>query len=659
MVNLKKLFSRAQPAAESTPEQDAVRDSVFSTGGDRNRSKWTPLRRQQQALAQTFQRGIDNLKAYTPEGEAIEGVDYAMDEAYPDLTQAKLANARGGYIPIAQLEWFGAQGFIGWQMCGVLSQNWLIDKACGVPAQDAIRKGYDVTLNNGQKLNPDVLNDIRLYDKRVNINGQMKSYIKKGRTFGIRHALFNIEGIDYEAPFNPDGITPGSYRGITQIDPYWITPELDMNAAANVASPNFYEPTWWRVNGKRVHRTHFIITRVSDDLVDILKPSYYYGGIPIPQKIYERVYAAERTANEAPMLLLSKRMTVVKTDTTKAFGPDNKFNDVMEKRAEYRNNFGMDVFGTEDEVQQFETSLSELNETIMTQYVLVASAANMPVTKLMGTPPKGFDATGEYDEASYHEEVESIQAEIATPFLERHHLCMIRSYIAPKHGIDPKKLGTQVVWNPLDSYTTKELAEINKIKADTAAVYVTAGAIDGYDVRQSVINDPESGFNGLDPVVPGGPGDREAQQEQDKALEQPITAKATAKKEAMDGVGPAAGVMYQAGDRFLLMKRRDDAMFGGTWAFPAGTIEGDESPIEAAVREFAEETGKVISGAYPQTIYSDSSFTLFSYYGDEFVPMICNEHTAYVWAKASELPSPLHPGIADQIKSVYGGIIPA
>ena len=52
---------------------------------------------------------------------------------------------------------------------------------------------------------------------------------------------------------------------------------------------------------------------------DTLKPSYNYGGIPLPQLIYERVYAAERTANEAPQLALSKRTSVLKVNALTFF----------------------------------------------------------------------------------------------------------------------------------------------------------------------------------------------------------------------------------------------------------------------------------------------------------------------------------------------------
>lgn len=648
MLKLLSRFRRAQTPVPEAVEVETVRDSVFSTGADMGNNKLSLFRRQQRALSRTFLRGIDSLVPVGADGQRVEGVDYAMDEAYPDLTSAKLATAYGGYIPIAQLEWFSNQGFIGWQMCGVLAQNWLIDKACGVPAQDVVRKGYEVTLNDGTKLEPEVLNAIRLADKKFNINGKLKMFIKKGRIFGIRHALFLIDGIDYEAPFNPDGITPGSYKGITQIDPYWIAPELDRAAAANPASPEFYDPTWWRVNGKRVHRSHFVIMRNGDEVVDILKPAYLYGGIGIPQKIFERVYAAERTANEAPMLTMSKRLTTFKTDISQIFGPDSNFNKQMERWAEYQNNFGIKVMGTEDEITQFETSLSELNETIMTQYGLVASAANVPVTKLMGTPPKGFDATGEYDEANYHEEIESIQDDIATPFVERHHLCLMRSYIAPKFNIAP--LNTEIQWKPLDSYTTKELAEINKIKAETDTAYVTAGAIDGFDVRQRLISDPESGYNGIEPIVPDGPGDREAQQEADAALEQAVQAKPARSGGDAQDTALYAGIAYWANGKVLLMKRAD-----GYWAFPAGTIEPGEDAQQCAAREFGEETGKKIGPNSINLAWLGEEFALFRAYGDEFVPGLNTEHTAYVWVSPDELPAPLHRDLAAQITAMVTG----
>jgi hypothetical protein len=136
----------------------------------------------------------------------------------------------------------------------------------------------------------------------------------------------------------------------------------------------------------------------------------------------------------------------------------------------------------------------------MTQYQLVAAAANVPSVKLLGTSPKGFNTTGEFEESNYHEMLESLQTHALTPLLERHHLLLIRSEIAPKFNIEP--FNTTVTWKPLDAMTAKELAELNKMKAETGGLLMNAGAIDGMDERQRVINDPESGYTGLVDEMP-------------------------------------------------------------------------------------------------------------------------------------------------------------
>ena len=45
--------------------------------------------------------------------------------------------------------------------------------------------------------------------------------------------------------------------------------------------------------------------------------------------------------------------------------------------------------------------------------------------------------------------------------------------------------------------TSRELAELNKMKAETGQILMTSGAIDGNDERQRLIVDPESGYNGM------------------------------------------------------------------------------------------------------------------------------------------------------------------
>lgn len=404
-------------------------------------------------------------------------------------------------LPTSQILWYSQQTFIGYQLCAMLAQNWLISKACLMPAKDATRNGFEISVNDGTEVSPEILEELKKYDAKYKLNKNLIELVQMGRIFGIRIALFNVrmESDDeqdefYKNPFNVDAVTEGSYEGISQIDPYWITPQLDDQAAGNPASINFYEPTWWIINGKKVHRTHLIIYR-TEEVSDILKPTYIFGGIPIPQKIAQRVYASEKTADEAPMLAMTKRLDVVKMDLSKAGMNPMQVVQRLTEFTQRRDNFGVKTIDIDDEMQQFDTSLTDLDAVIMTQYQLVAAAANVPAVKLLGTPPKGFNSTGEFEEANYHEELESIQSHDLTPLIERHHLLVIHSEIAPRFGIKP--FDVIIKWNELDAMTTKEQAELNKIKAEAGLVLVNSGAIDGQDERDRLQNDPKSGYLNL------------------------------------------------------------------------------------------------------------------------------------------------------------------
>jgi phage-related protein (TIGR01555 family) len=503
------------PPAAPSPRPAIPRGTSFFSTDLADFGGATPEERRAVIQAKAFPVEMLKRSAVLPDdsdGSRITTFAAAMDSADTQggVPSFKALYSLGGEagMPDALAYWYASQSFIGYQMCALLAQNWLISKACATPVRDAVRKGFNVVAQSGESLSPELLGAIKEGNKRYRLPRALKEYGYFGRVYGIRLAYCKIETSDpdfYLKPFNVDAVTQGSYRGLVQIDPIWVVPELGANAASDPTALDFYEPTYWIVNAMRIHKSHFVIMR-GPELPDILKPAYLYGGLPLTQRIYERVYAAERTANEAPLLAMTKRMTVFLTDMTQAVANEDKFAERMNWWANLRDNFGIKVADKHaDDIQQFETSLADLDAVIMTQYQLVAAAAEMPATKLIGTTPKGFNSTGDYEEASYHEMLEQIQTDDLEPLVDRHHAVMMRSDIAPRFGIQPVAL--QIVWEPLDSITEKERAEINKLRADTDKILVEAGAIDGHDVRARLSSDETSGHGNLNEEEDGDAAD--------------------------------------------------------------------------------------------------------------------------------------------------------
>jgi len=429
----------------------------------------------------------------------IRGKDgVAMDSApinTPSIT-------RGKFISPTLASWYSSQSFIGYTLCAILAQQWLVDKACTMPAEDAIRNDFEITVNGGNEVPLEIKDDLRNYDTQYRVLRHLKEFTRMNLIFGLRVAMFVVEGKDkdyYEKPFNLDGVTPGSYKGISQIDPYWLAPGT---IPTNPASIDFYAPSYWLIGGMKVHKSHLVIINTGE-VADILKPTYFYGGVSLPQKIYERVYQAERTANEGSQLALTKRTDVYKTDIAKAMQNVQQLQQKLEYYAHYRDNYGVKLVDVEEDIVRLDTALSDLDAVIMNQYQLVAAIANVPSTKLLGVSPKGFNATGEYEEASYHEYLESIQSDKLTPLLTRHYEILMRSEIAPKYGIKP--FDFKISWNPCERMTAEKKAAVNKTKSETAVNLANVGAVDGQDERDRIISDPESGYSGLAPEAPVEP----------------------------------------------------------------------------------------------------------------------------------------------------------
>jgi len=416
----------------------------------------------------------------------------AMDSADSgNSVKAASQGAQGSYaVPPSVQEWYNSQGFIGYQACALIAQHWLVDKACSQSGEDSVRNGWEIK-TDGNALSDEELSKIKTQDIKFKIKENLVEFNRFKNIFGIRVAIFEVESDDpkyYEKPFNIDGVTEGSYKGMSQVDPYWMTPMMTSACTQNPADKHFYDPEYWVISGKKYHRSHLCIAR-GPAPADILKPTYIFGGIPLTQRIYERVYAAERIANEAPLLALSKRTTAIHVDVAKAMANETSFVEKLLFWVKYRDNHAVKVLGKDESMEQFDTNLSDFDSLIMNQYQLVAAIAKTPATKILGTSPKGFNATGEFETVSYHEELESLHEHTFDPMLERHYLLTMKSM---GHEVQ-----VSIVWNPVDSISTQVRAELNAKKAAAHEIYVNVGAVSPDEVRQTLRDDSTSGYNRL------------------------------------------------------------------------------------------------------------------------------------------------------------------
>lgn len=467
-------FFRRKPAPAPEPTEQAARQGIFSTDlGPLTDAALTARRTRTAEMLDLPGPGRSGVAT----DNAIIGEPYSPKERYMQS------------IPEAQLYWYASQGHLGGFINSVIAQHWLVDKACSEPAKDAIRQGWTL-----DAVEPGTLDALDKVNEQFCIDDDLVEYIQFGRVHGGRIAYFRVASTDpdyYQKPFNLDGVTPGSYGGIVQIDADDATPLPTDSNLDDPSHPEYYKPTFYQIGRRVFHRSHLFVF-IPYPVANRLKPAYRFFGVSVPQRIYERVYGAERSANEAPQLAMTKRLVSAQVSEQALDSPE-ALRRGMAFFAETRDNYGVYAHGPNETITQQDTSLTDVDTVIMTQYQLVAAAASVPATKLLGTSPKGFAATGEYEESVYREHLEGLQATL-TPLMERHYQIALRA-----RGI---KDTVVIKWNPLDSPTAVEWAAINYQKAQTAALYVDKMIIDNDEARQALALDENSDFYGIDENAP-------------------------------------------------------------------------------------------------------------------------------------------------------------
>ena len=347
-------------------------------------------------------------------------------------------------------------------MCDALSQNYLIARACYLPAKEALAKGFEIICDEPEA--------ITLNTK------SLKSTLKKGygqaKQRGSILFYFDCEYSDAQAhtkPYNPDYV-PKKYKGIKAISISEATPVV-----LNITQPTepYYKmPTFWEIGGIRFHASHFI--QITPEPVPLsLAPTYHYGGISKVQQIYHQVAQAEKCADESVQLLNTKRATTIYIRKPQTKKDAENLQEMGLAFAETRKNSGVLVLGEEARHEQLDTSLSDLDKTIMTQFQLVATIAGIPATKLLGTTPTGFNSTGQYELDTYHELLSEIQAEYEDIIIRHYHLL----------GYDVK-----VEFNPFDTPTNLEVAEIALKKMQKDEGYYNMGVITDFEIRKDLID---------------------------------------------------------------------------------------------------------------------------------------------------------------------------
>lgn len=369
-------------------------------------------------------------------------------------------------------------------------------------AEEMVRKWIEVE-STGEGDKSDRIKQIEDAMKRLGMREAFHQAAILDGGMGMGMIYFSIKGDneDDEAamPLLLDAakIPKGSLEALVPIDPTWVSP-VQYNST-NPLKPDFFKPTIWYVMGIKVHSSR-LLRFVSREVPDILKASYNFGGLSLSQMAKPYVDNWLRTRQSVSDLLHAFTTWVLKTNM-QAYLQDAGA--LMSRLAAFvlgRDNKGLMMVDREtEELDNVSAPLGTLDKLQAQAQEQMAFPAKEPILKFVGYTPTGLGETSEVIIRTWYDHVHAVQEKTMGHNVTN---CLKVIQLSEFGEIDP-----EITFRFVDLWELDEAGReaVQKIKADTAEVLLSASVVDTDEVRQAFADDPESMFHGLKGPAPEPP----------------------------------------------------------------------------------------------------------------------------------------------------------
>jgi phage-related protein (TIGR01555 family) len=288
-----------------------------------------------------------------------------------------------------------------------------------------------------------------------------------------------------------DKVGTGYLKRLQCVEAVWTYPtQYNSN---DPLKPTWYKPDMWFVMGKQIHVSR-LLTFIGREVPDLLKPAYSFGGLSLSQMAKPYIDNWLKTRQNVADIVQAFSVFVLSTDLseTLTLGGDQLF-----KRAELfnnvRNNAGLMMVNKDTEAfSNVSAPLATLDALQAQTQEHIAAVCGIPIVKLLGIQPAGLNASSEGELTCWYEWIAAYQKHLFNENLVK----LIGFVQLSLFGeVDPE-IGYEFV--SLESLSEKELAEKDKLEAETDSIRVNDGILSPLESRQRLAASSTSPYHGLD-----------------------------------------------------------------------------------------------------------------------------------------------------------------
>lgn len=328
--------------------------------------------------------------------------------------------------------------------------NWLCRQIVDIPSQDMTRAGRDWDAED------DEIAAIEKEEKRLGYWPKVYQALVLGR-LGGGAIIIGLKDGRPDQPL-PAKVNPGDVEYLTVLSRYQLTVgDMEMDPA----SPLFGEPLYFRLSGSGrqvdIHPSRVIAFK------GMPAPGLYmtnwedqYWGDSVLQAVDSAVKQATTAMDGFASLIDEAKVDVFTMpgmyETLAQPGGEAKFMSALQASAQGKSIFRMLALGEGETWETRQINWSGMPEVIKAYLSIVAGAADIPATRLLGKSPEGMNATGASDERNYLAMIAAKQHMDLRPPLER-----LDAVVLPSAGVKPELPWT---FSPISTLSEAEQADI-------------------------------------------------------------------------------------------------------------------------------------------------------------------------------------------------------
>lgn len=370
--------------------------------------------------------------------------------------------------------------------------SWIASQIIDIPCDDMTREWRK--WNGG----PRQSRSMEIAERSLKVRQRVNQALKMARLYGGAAILIGVNGDqDPTKPLETTSIGKGDIKYLHTLSRYEIhSAALDRDPF----SPYYSEPVYYSVQSAGPVASP-IASQVSQNTTSIdpnrplgsvyVHPSRvirFLGptklelsrtldgwGISVLQRCREAVKHAEATAANLASLIYESKIDVIRIPGMTQNIIRDDYREKLQARfaqaAQAKSIQSMLLLDKEEEWDQKTPSLAGLPDALKLFLEIVAGAADIPLTRLLGTSSPGLNANGAENTRNFYDMIASRQEIELRPGMERLDEMLIR------HATGARSPDLDFEWVPLWQMRENEKAALDLQKAQANQIYATVGVM--------------------------------------------------------------------------------------------------------------------------------------------------------------------------------------